>query len=80
LVTQEWATNCNSDTLQVVSFFFGLNYPEFPDSCFWLDFCGLKDVFQVLADGAHIHGEQLGHQLLAEQDRLTLIARRFADG
>jgi hypothetical protein len=53
------ATHCNSGVLQVISLLFGLNYPEFPDSCFWLDFCGLNDVLQVLAGGAHTHGARV---------------------
>ncbi|KSW25057.1 MULTISPECIES: hypothetical protein [unclassified Pseudomonas] len=33
-----------------------------------------KDVLQVLADGAHIHPEQFGHQLLRQPQDFVLIA------
>ena len=32
-----------------------------------------KDVLQVLADGAHIHPEQFGHQLLRQSQGFVLI-------
>ena len=35
--------------------------PEFPDSCLTLQLTGGEDVPEVLADGAHVDVEQLGH-------------------
>src|SRR5690606_28618647 len=51
-----------------------LNYPEFPDSCLRRELMTGKDVLQVLADGAHIHPEQFGHQLLRQPQGFVLIA------
>ncbi|EKD40795.1 MAG: hypothetical protein ACD_74C00161G0001 [uncultured bacterium] len=51
----------------------GLNYPEFPDSCLPLDFPGIADVLQVLADSANIHIKQLSHEFLGQPDGLVLI-------
>lgn len=42
----------------------GSNYPEFPDSCLTLQLTGGEDVPEVLADGAYVDVEQLGHQAL----------------
>ena len=53
----------------------GPNYPEFPDSCLALQLAGGEDVPQVLADGAHVNIEQLGHQALRQPDRLIPIPR-----
>lgn len=54
---------------------FGSNYPEFPDSCLALQLAGGEDVPQMLANGAHVDVEQLGHQALRQPDRLILIPR-----
>src|SRR3546814_1784280 len=48
-----------------------LNYPEFPDSCLRREFIAAKDVLQVLADGAHIHPKQLGHQRARSEEHTS---------
>ena len=50
------------------------SYPEFLDNCFLGQFIAGKDVLQVLADGAHVHPEQLGHQLLRQPQGFVIVA------
>ena len=52
------------------------NYPEFPDSWFFLQFTLLEHIAHVLVDGSHVFAKQLRHLDLAEPDRF-LIQRHF---
>ena len=48
---------------------------EISGSCLALQLSGAVDVPEVLANGAHVDVEQLGHQTLGQSDRLVLVAR-----
>jgi hypothetical protein len=50
---------------------FGLNYPEFPDSCLRFEFSLLVDVADMLVDGPNILLKELGHELLRQPDRFV---------
>ncbi len=47
------------------------NYPDFPDSCFGLQFAGGEGVLEVLVDGAHVSLVELRHQSLRQPDGFT---------
>lgn len=60
------------NTSRYIACTFTSNYPEFPDSCFFLQLTARKYVGQVLADGAHIYIEELAHLPLTEPHCLAL--------
>ena len=62
------------NTTRDFTFPLGLNYPEFPDSCFLSDFSLLVDVFKVFINGSYIHIEQGRHQLLRQPNGFILVA------
>lgn len=43
---------------------FRLNYPEFPDSCFLLQFSGFVNVLKMLTNSTDIYPKQLPHLFL----------------
>jgi hypothetical protein len=45
-----------------------LNYPEFPESCFWRQLALDKHVLDVLVDGPNVFLEQVGQMALAEPE------------
>ena len=49
--------------LPVASF---LNYPEFPDSCIFLEFIGFEYILKMLIHCSYIYAKQFRHPFLIE--------------
>jgi len=57
---------------------FGLNYPEFPDSCRRIPFAFFINMDEMLVDGFDRYLIQLGHQPLGEPDGCSVDAHPHA--
>lgn len=51
-----------------------LNYPEFPDSCGFIQLRIIKNLFDMVADRTHVNIIKRRHHLLCQPDILALIA------
>ena len=52
----------------------GLNYPEIPDSCGFVEFSRVENVVQVLVYSSDVYIEELRHEFLGEPDGSFFVA------